>query len=69
VVENGVTGRLVPGGDPQALAAAVVDLLASPPERRRLGEAGRRVAVDRFSWEAIVRETERHLEEARRGRR
>jgi glycosyltransferase involved in cell wall biosynthesis len=69
VVENGVTGRLVPGGDPQALAAAVVDLLASPPERRRLGEAGRRLAVDRFSWEAVVRETERHLEEARRGRR
>ena len=69
VVENGVTGRLVPGGDPQALAAAVIDLLASPRDRSRLGEAGRRVAVERFSWEAIVRETERHLEEARGGRR
>ena len=69
VVENGVTGRLVPGGDPQALAATVIDLLGSSLERRRLGEAGRRVAVERFSWEAIVRETERHLEEARRGRR
>jgi glycosyltransferase involved in cell wall biosynthesis len=66
VVEDGITGRLVPSGDPNALAAVVGALLDSPGECRRLGDAGRRAAVDRFSWSSIVRETERHLEEARK---
>jgi glycosyltransferase involved in cell wall biosynthesis len=64
VVEDGVTGKLVPATDPQALADTVGALLDSPAERLRLGEAGRRAAVERFSWATIVRETERHLEEA-----
>jgi glycosyltransferase involved in cell wall biosynthesis len=66
VVEDGITGRLVPAGDPNALAAVVGALLDSPGECRRLGDAGRRAAVDRFSWASIVRETERHLEETRK---
>jgi starch synthase len=68
VVEDGVTGRLVAAGDSQALAAAVTSLLASPMERHRLGDAGRHAAVERFSWAAIVRQTEGHLEGARMGR-
>jgi glycosyltransferase involved in cell wall biosynthesis len=38
VVEDGVTGRLVPPGDPEALAAAVLEVLA---RRDAMGAAGR----------------------------
>lgn len=64
VVVDGVTGRLVDSGDPKALAAAVLDCMDSPEARRRMGRAGRRLMIDRFSWEAIVGETERCLIEA-----
>jgi len=42
VVEDGVTGVLVPPRDPAALAAVLVELLSSPERRRSMGEAGRR---------------------------
>ena len=42
LVENGVTGTLVPSGDPQALAEAIIGLLQNPALRQRLGQAGRK---------------------------
>ena len=59
VVEDGVTGLLVPPRDPDALAAATLRLLDADRERTRMGEAGRRLALDRFSRESLV---ERHLQ-------
>lgn len=41
VVQDGVTGLMVPPGDPGALAAALDSLLEDPGARRRMGEAGR----------------------------
>jgi glycosyltransferase involved in cell wall biosynthesis len=41
VVEHGANGLLVPPGDPDALAAALDDLLADPERRKVMGEAGR----------------------------
>jgi glycosyltransferase involved in cell wall biosynthesis len=38
VVEDGVTGRLVPPGDPDALADAVLEVLE---HKDKMGEAGR----------------------------
>ena len=47
LVEDGVTGLLVPPGDPQALAGALARLAADPELRARLGRAGRaRVAAE-----------------------
>lgn len=40
VVEHGVTGLLVPDGDPPALAAALEQLLGDPAARTRLAAAG-----------------------------
>ena len=40
LVEDGVSGRLVPPNDPAALAAAIDALLADPALRRRLAEQG-----------------------------
>jgi glycosyltransferase involved in cell wall biosynthesis len=54
IVEDRVTGSLVPAGDPVGLAAAIGHLLRSPEARRALGAAGRQRARDRFCTEAMV---------------
>jgi glycosyltransferase involved in cell wall biosynthesis len=48
VVRDGVEGRLVPPRDPEALAAAIRQLLEDPDRRARLGAAARARAVERF---------------------
>jgi glycosyltransferase involved in cell wall biosynthesis len=57
VVEDGVTGLLVEPGDADGLAAAIERLAAEPELRRRLGEAGRRRAAERFGWNALTTQT------------
>ena len=54
IVEDGVSGLLVPPGDPEALAAALRRLRDDPALARQLGEAGRRRLREQFSWPAIV---------------
>jgi glycosyltransferase involved in cell wall biosynthesis len=48
VVDDGVTGRLVPVRDPGALAAAIAELASSPELRSRFGAAGREKARREF---------------------
>jgi phosphatidylinositol alpha-mannosyltransferase len=48
------TGLLVPPGDADALAEAVVELLEDEPRRRSMGAAARRLAEERYSWDAIA---------------
>lgn len=48
VVEDGETGLLVAPGDPAALEAALRRVLGDPALAKRLGEAGRRRAQERF---------------------
>jgi glycosyltransferase involved in cell wall biosynthesis len=48
LVREGVNGYLVPPGAPAALARRLVDVLASPPLRRRMGEEGRRIVETEF---------------------
>jgi glycosyltransferase involved in cell wall biosynthesis len=71
VVVDGETGLLVPVAlraddpmspqDPAAfardLASAVNRLMGDPSLRRRMGEAGRRRAIEHFSWGAIADQT------------
>ncbi len=47
-------GRLVPPGEPRALADAVVNLLEDEPAREELGRAARVLAQERYSWEGIA---------------
>ena len=54
LIEDGVHGLLVPPGDAGRLAQAVDALLRRPDLARRLGEAARRRARDRYSREAMV---------------
>jgi glycosyltransferase involved in cell wall biosynthesis len=48
-VEDGVTGLLVPPGDPTALASAIRRLIEDQALRHRLGIAGRQFVSARFS--------------------
>jgi glycosyltransferase involved in cell wall biosynthesis len=57
VVEDGVTGLLVPPRDHRAMAAAIVRLLSDDELRRRMGEAGRARVGARFTVERMIAET------------
>jgi alpha-maltose-1-phosphate synthase len=57
VVDDGVTGLLVPPDDPAALADALNALLRDRDRARAYGDAGRARAVGEFSWSAIAAET------------
>jgi glycosyltransferase involved in cell wall biosynthesis len=59
-------GALVAPGDVTALASAIGRLLDRPDEARALGEAARRRAVDRYSFEAARRALFPLVERARR---
>ena len=48
IVRDGIEGRLVPPGDPDALADAMIELLRDPEARRRMASAARASAVERF---------------------
>lgn len=57
-VVDGVTGLLVPPGDPQALAAAVESLLSNPERRSEMGRCGRDRALDHFGVATMARSYE-----------
>jgi glycosyltransferase involved in cell wall biosynthesis len=64
LIRDGETGRLLPSGDAEAVATAVVDLARDPSLRRRLEEGAREYAGSHFwTWEermaAEVAEVER----------
>ncbi|HEX9241270.1 MAG TPA: glycosyltransferase [Anaeromyxobacter sp.] len=55
LVRDGSTGYLVPPGAPAALARGLLDLLASAPRRRRMGERGRRLVEHEFGVDQMRR--------------
>ena len=53
--------------DASGFAAAVVSLLREPARRAALGDAGRRLVVERFSWPQVAQEFELRCREAIEG--
>ncbi len=56
-VEEGINGILVPPRDSKALAEAIAHLIANPGLRRKLGEASRRRAVEKFDSALVAEQT------------
>jgi len=54
VVRNGETGILLPAGDPEALASAIVDLLHDRDKCRRFGSAARQLIETKYSAEQMA---------------
>ncbi len=57
VVRNNISGLLIPKGDVDALADAISRLTSDEGQRRRFGEAGRRLVLDKFRDEITVGQT------------
>jgi glycosyltransferase involved in cell wall biosynthesis len=72
VVEDGVTGYVVPKGDARALSAAMRKLLQDAALRRQMGRAGRKRALAQFDWLITAKSMEnmyRNILEQRKGSR
>lgn len=67
VVADGETGFVVPPNDPAALRAKLELLRDHPEQARRMGEAGRRRVLERFTWPAVVRRCLSAYQSERRG--
>ncbi len=71
VIDDGVTGLLVPPADAPALANAIEALLADPARRQAMGAAGAKRIEQHFSWRTCAEQTAALYEDvlAARGRR
>ncbi len=54
IVQNELTGYLVPPGDPRRLADALLDVLADPARARRMGAEGRKRAEQQFGLSRMI---------------
>jgi glycosyltransferase involved in cell wall biosynthesis len=63
LIEDGVTGRLVPPGDAGALAAAIVATLRDPEAARAMARRGQAAVLARYSLDATMTRTTAVYEE------
>lgn len=54
LIEDGVSGVLVPFGSVEAVSHALRDLMTDPRRRERMGFEGYCVAAHRFTWEKVT---------------
>lgn len=57
LVQEGVTGLLVPPADPAALADAIITVLKDPARAKSMGEAGYAQAREKFDAATNARRT------------
>jgi glycosyltransferase involved in cell wall biosynthesis len=68
LVEDGVTGHLVPAGEAEPLADVLVRLASDLPRAAEMGEAGRRRALEQFLQERCTDRTELLYRQALNGK-
>jgi glycosyltransferase involved in cell wall biosynthesis len=62
LVHPGKSGILIPPGDSDALAAALLELLSDPAKCREFGEYGRKVVSEIYSWDEVGRKLHQGVE-------
>ena len=67
LIEDGVTGLLVPAEDSAALSDALLALLRDPALARRMAQSGQQFTIRNFSFERLVREVDELYSELLRG--
>jgi phosphatidylinositol alpha-mannosyltransferase len=64
LMQEGVQGHLVhPADDAERFAAALGRLLDDPEGRRRMGEAGRRTALEHYAWPRVAAKLEAYYDD------
>jgi glycosyltransferase involved in cell wall biosynthesis len=54
VMEVGRSGLLVPKQEPEALAQAIIQILADPEKAKAMGKRGRELVETKYNWKTIV---------------
>jgi glycosyltransferase involved in cell wall biosynthesis len=62
IIDEGITGYLVPSQSPRDLADRVLSLLGDPAKRKQMGKAARAVVAERFDLRQTVAALLRHYE-------
>ncbi|MCK4585987.1 MAG: glycosyltransferase, partial [Gammaproteobacteria bacterium] len=57
LVKDGVNGYLVPVRDVDALSTAIEKLVNDPELRKKMGQEGRKIVLDEFDDEVVIRKT------------
>lgn len=68
-IEDGKTGVLVKPGNARQLANAIKGLLSNKKLSRKLGRNARRVAVEKYSWDKVAKQTYELYEQVLEGDR
>ena len=63
-VDDGVNGLLVPAGEPEPLADALVALLGDPERAALMGRSGHAEVLTEHTWERVADRMAPHLEQA-----
>jgi glycosyltransferase involved in cell wall biosynthesis len=56
IIEDGVSGFLVPRRDPAVMASRILELLRDRALRQRMGDAGRRIVEQKFSHKTNIKQ-------------
>ena len=62
-IDDGVSGALVPAGDPEQLARRAVDILSDDALRKRMGASARKTVIERFRQELMIDKSAKGLQE------
>ena len=55
IIEDGVTGKIVDHGNPQAIADAAIAIISDPQKAAAMGKAGRTRVLQHYSWSKIAK--------------
>ena len=67
IIVEGETGFVVPTGEPEALAQALVRVLGDPPAAERMGRAGHEAVLSAHTWDHVAARLAPYVERASSG--